>query len=174
MNAERWLSTATGAWWFAGKPGISATEWLGLLGSSGLRNTVSLVPPGAPLIQSLSAISHCQMWCRLCGVDPNLAAIVTALRTVEISDERQRVHSGHLSSIERAATWLAASRLRCARTLVLIEPEHGLVGSNLAQLKRLLNEAIGHHHQTLIVGSDRGIANACGAQPLFVSASDES
>ena len=118
---------------------------------------------------SLTAKAHCEMWCRLYGIAPVQSDVLTALRTVELPDCRHGARATQLSPIERLATWLAVSRLRHARTLVLIEPERGLAGKQVHQLQRLIDDAVGHHRQILIVGSDPGLANACGAQPLFVS-----
>jgi hypothetical protein len=170
MNPERWLTTATGVWWLADSAWTSEVASHGLRTLARSRRHVSLVPQGAPLIQSLSAISHCRMWCRLCGVDPDQASVVTALRSVELRDNRQFIQAAHLTPIERLATWLAVSRLRQTPSLLLLGPEKGLSGNQLQQLIRLILDAAALHRQILIAGSDAEFARACGARSLSLAA----
>jgi hypothetical protein len=174
MIPEHWLSTATGVWWAAERSDSRAKTWPGLQALSHLRQTISLVPRGAPLVGSLSAVSHCRMLCRLCGADPGGSAIVTALRTVELADDRQFVGGSQLTSLERAATWLAVAQLKQTPILMLVDPEKGLSGSQSSKLARLVVEAAARHRQILIVGAGEEFAKGCGARPFTPLASDQS
>ncbi len=156
-----WLETGAGLWWCSDE---RASKVLTAAKAGGRR--VLVTPPTAPLLERLTPVANCRIYCQLGGTTPTTESIRKVLRTLEIPDHFLGQPARHLDAQLRSFTWLAIARLTVSPVLAILDPLVEVGPKGRAQFGRLLRESLAHHRHIFIVTDRAEDALSLGALSL--------
>lgn len=161
VSVQEWLETNNGVWWWPAAGASDLIEWLAVTPSGPGR--VCVIPRSAPLLDGLTPVAVCRIYCALHRIPSSRAAILTHLRTLEVPDRLLEQSVRQLEPLHRTQTWLAMARLAHVNVVILVEPLAGAPLRQQRQMHRLLQEAAGSHQHIFVVTSHPEAAAAVGA-----------
>lgn len=159
MTTKEWLEGNPGLWWCSHSAALKLLRVVG----AGANRHVCVVPHGAPLMERLSPIANCRLYCQLGGTNPTAPDIVTAVRTVELPDYLAMHSASHLEGRYRTQTWLAIARLSRASILVLVDPLSTVSPSQSVEFARVLRESAAYHRHIVIAADREAAVSSLGA-----------